>query len=405
MTNIFKYLPDRIKGFTKDILGSVVNAASLVWHRRLRAFWQQSTARYYTEWLQENSSECGDGVCVNGLLTVTDPRFLVIGNNVHLGARCYLYTQGGLAIGDNTHISRDVTIYTANHNYQGEALPYDVTSRKRPVLIERNCWIGMGVMIRPGITIGEGAIVGIGTVVTRDIAPFEIVGSPPPQLVKNRDEGHYHQLEEQNRHGGVSGKMLSPSQAKNACRNVGDGTDMLFICSTGRSGSQTLARVLNEHPDITASHEPKLALVRLSTELAHGQKSVDQVRHELQVLYTHCSTISSGKRVYVESDQKLTNLAPILGELFPKAKFLWLIRDGRDFVASATVRGWFDKEEHLAAHHRYVFAEYRLKGPVVDEHIEAASWEAMATHERNCWYWAYWESPNTELPGLAFRRT
>ena len=385
-----KTIRNKLTKTIKSLLWMLTKAINFIWHRRFRAFWQLATARYYTAWLRNNAAECGEGVRVNGLLTVTEPRFFTLGNNVHIGARGYFHTNGGLSIGDNTHISRDVTIYTTNHNYQGEALPYDATSRKRPVLIERNCWIGMGVMIRPGITIGEGAIVGIGTVVTRNVAPFEIVGSPSPQHVKYRNKEHYRHLEEQRSYGGVSGKLLAPAQIKSECRNAGDGTNVLFICSTGRSGSQTLARVLNKHPNIAARHEPKFSLIRLSTEFAHGQKSAAQVRQELQALYTHCSTIPTDKQVYVESDQKLSNLAPILSELFPKAKFLWLIRDGRDFVASATARGWFTKEESKLSLQRAIFAEYRLDGPTTDTNLEAATWDAMSVHERNCWYWTYW---------------
>ena len=73
----------------------------------------------------------------------------VIENNVHIGENAFIRAEGGLFIGENTHVSRNLMLYTVNHNYKGKNVPYDETVIKKPVHIEKNVWIGMNVNILP----------------------------------------------------------------------------------------------------------------------------------------------------------------------------------------------------------------------------------------------------------------
>ncbi len=123
------------------------------------------------------------------------PSKSVVGNNVHIGHNAYFRTTGGLTICDNTHISRNVTIYTDSHNYAGAVLPYDDTFISKPVKVGKNVWIGMNVCILPGVTIFDGAIIGMGSVISRDVPPLSIVGSQPFRILKTRDKTHYEKLE------------------------------------------------------------------------------------------------------------------------------------------------------------------------------------------------------------------
>ena len=106
------------------------------------------------------------------------------GHHVHLGSN--IYANAGLKLVDDTHIyigdctmlGPNVVIATAGH-------PIDPELRKRglqynlPVHIGRNCWLGAGVIVMPGITIGDNTVIGAGSVVTKDIPSGVVaVGNP-----------------------------------------------------------------------------------------------------------------------------------------------------------------------------------------------------------------------------------
>ena len=112
------------------------------------------------------------------------PFFCDYGFNIHIGARvflnfnCVLLDVTPIHIGDDTKIGPGVHIYAADH-------PRDPAIRRqhlecgRPITIGRNIWIGGGAILLPGITIGDDAIIGAGSVVTRDVvAGTTVVGNP-----------------------------------------------------------------------------------------------------------------------------------------------------------------------------------------------------------------------------------
>lgn len=117
-----------------------------------------------------------------------------LGSNVHIGENAWWRADGGIEIGDNTIISRNSVMFTANHNYEGSTLPYDRTFRYGRIVIGNNVWIGMNVMINQGVTIHDGAIIAMGSVVTKDVPPMAIVGSHGTRILKYRDEKHYEAL-------------------------------------------------------------------------------------------------------------------------------------------------------------------------------------------------------------------
>ena len=159
----------------------------------------------YTITLANKFARCGKDVHIYYPCQITNVQSVEMGNNVHINRGAFIHTVGGLKIGDNVHIARNVTIYTYNHNYNGNVLPYDHTLIKRPVVIEKNVWIGINVTILPGITIGEGAVIGAGTVVSRDVPSLAIVGSASQRIIKFRDKSHYAKLENNHQYGGVNG--------------------------------------------------------------------------------------------------------------------------------------------------------------------------------------------------------
>ncbi|MCD7756308.1 MAG: sugar O-acetyltransferase [Firmicutes bacterium] len=121
------------------------------------------------------------------------------GRNVHFGKWVYanfnltLVDDTHIYVGDDTMIGPNVTIATAGH-------PIDPTLRRKglqyniPVHIGKNCWLGAGVIVLPGVTIGDNTVVGAGSIVTKDLPSGVVaVGNPCRVLrpVGERDRAYY----------------------------------------------------------------------------------------------------------------------------------------------------------------------------------------------------------------------
>ncbi|TGE79857.1 acyltransferase [Pseudoalteromonas sp. KS88] len=110
-----------------------------------------------------------------------------IGDNCYIGPEAYWYGIGGINIGEGTIIGPKSTIWSANHNYESDvAIPYDKQVINKAVIVGRACWFGFGVHICPGVTIGDGAVIAMGSVVTKDIPEFAIVGGNPAKVIGYR---------------------------------------------------------------------------------------------------------------------------------------------------------------------------------------------------------------------------
>lgn len=115
-----------------------------------------------------------------------------IGNNVRIGQGALIEGMGGLIIKNNVIFGPDVTIWTANHNYETPTkLPYDEKVIKKSVTIEDNVWCGGKSIILPGITIHEGAVIAMGAVVTKDVPKGAVVGGNPAKILKYRNIKKY----------------------------------------------------------------------------------------------------------------------------------------------------------------------------------------------------------------------
>lgn len=133
---------------------------------------------------------------VNVRLDATAPRgspsVLNIGCNVQINDSVHIGAIEKVVIGDNVLIASRVFISDHNHGcYQvqddlssPEIPPADRPLSSRPVNIGNNVWLGEQVCILPGVTIGDGAIVGANSVVTRDIPPNSIAAGNPARVIR-----------------------------------------------------------------------------------------------------------------------------------------------------------------------------------------------------------------------------
>lgn len=131
-----------------------------------------------------------------GLTIGGDVRKFEIDSTSHLKSNTFIECTGGVSIGRYFHVGRGLTIFSVSHNYESNAIPYDSTILYKKVIIRDFVWCGANVTILPGVTVGEGAVLGAGSVVTKDVPDGAIVGGNPAKVIKYRDMEKFETLKE-----------------------------------------------------------------------------------------------------------------------------------------------------------------------------------------------------------------
>lgn len=110
------------------------------------------------------------------------PEAIRIGEYCTIGDTCFLDGRGSIDIGDSVNIGSHVTIYTRQHDVDSP----DFAEVGGPVRICDYAWLGSHSIVLPNVTVGEGAVVAAGSVVTRDVAPYSMVAGVPAKFVRER---------------------------------------------------------------------------------------------------------------------------------------------------------------------------------------------------------------------------
>lgn len=113
---------------------------------------------------------------------------LQLGENVSIGPNNYIYGQ--VIMGDFIMTAPNCMFAGGSHGFKDNSVPMknQESTIKRPIVIEDDVWIGANSVILDGVKICKGSIVGAGSVVTKDVNPYSIVGGNPAVVIKSRKE-------------------------------------------------------------------------------------------------------------------------------------------------------------------------------------------------------------------------
>jgi len=167
--------------------------AALYW-----GYLKEEIDNFVIDFQKSKFKSLGENVLFKAGGTIYHPENLSIGDHVRIGDNCFIMAIGGVDIADGSVISRNVCIHSGNHDYKStKVMPYDQQYNTRKVIIGKAVWIGQNVNILPGITIGDGAIIGMGTTVVKDVKAGDIIGGTGQRVLGNRDMSDFEKIIEQ----------------------------------------------------------------------------------------------------------------------------------------------------------------------------------------------------------------
>ncbi len=113
---------------------------------------------------------------------------LIIGNNVGIAQNCFIQVRGKVIIEDNVIFGPNVSIFSENHIFENPDLPISLQGEiRKGVTIKKGVWIGARATILDGVTVGENSIVAAGSIVTKDVPAYSVVGGIPSKVIKYRN--------------------------------------------------------------------------------------------------------------------------------------------------------------------------------------------------------------------------
>ena len=122
-------------------------------------------------------------IIYSGFLVRT-PKNIKIGKGTVIGYNCELDGRRGLTIGENVNISSDVKFYTLQHDYNSK----DFKAVGAPIIIEDYVWVSARSIVLPGITIGKGAVIAAGSIVTKNVEAYAVMGGVPAKKIGERSK-------------------------------------------------------------------------------------------------------------------------------------------------------------------------------------------------------------------------
>jgi len=128
-------------------------------------------------------AKIGKNVKIRSSVKITYPWKLTVGDNSWVGDDCDLYTLGKISIGKNVALAHRVYLCTGNHDYT--SLTFDILSQD--IVIEDEVWLPNDVFVGPGVTIGEGCVVGARSTVLADLPGGMVCYGSPAKAIRPRE--------------------------------------------------------------------------------------------------------------------------------------------------------------------------------------------------------------------------
>ena len=185
----FKF-QDKASSYNRVLLDVLITRLKLLVNPQIK-IGKNSTIKYSSEFKLTGGAKLVIGsnctIKENSYFLLTKPNpYLQIGDYVGIGRNCYIAIKDHLEIGSYTRIGPNVTILDQDHTYEKSDLIMNQHADIQKVKIGKDVWIGANAIVLKGITIGDGAILGAGSVVTKDIPPYEIWAGVPAKFIKER---------------------------------------------------------------------------------------------------------------------------------------------------------------------------------------------------------------------------
>lgn len=143
---------------------------------------------------RQSFGKCGQKVYVGRKCTFSGIENIELGNQVFIGANnCFLCSRAKVIIKGCFMSGPNVTFITGDHRTDIKGRPMisirdneKLPENDVPIIIEEDVWVGANAMILKGVTVGKGAVIAAGSVVTEDVPPYSIVGGVPAKVIKSR---------------------------------------------------------------------------------------------------------------------------------------------------------------------------------------------------------------------------
>lgn len=169
------------------LVASILNP--LVWLHGLRILHFYA----YSHVSERRKMRLGPGVRLAPNISIRNGERISVGAGAEVGERCSLWagdSTGRITIGESALFGPDVYVTASNYAFEEPGPVMDQPKHESDVLIGPDTWLGKGVIVLPGTTIGAGCVVGAGSVVSRSLPPWSVAVGSPARVVRQRPRQH-----------------------------------------------------------------------------------------------------------------------------------------------------------------------------------------------------------------------